>query len=94
MFMPEEAAFCQRDCEKSGIVDPLHREAQWFAAKRLGRMATGFTSNADYLKRVKQAYGRDGAGPQLIELVESLDPGPAWRDVAWPWTAQDGRGLP
>ena len=63
------------------IVDPLHRDAMWFGAKRLGRMPREFNSNDDYLRRVKQAYGN----AELIDLVESIEPGPEWRNVAWPW---------
>jgi hypothetical protein len=63
------------------IVDPLHRDAQWFAAKRLGRTPREFAGNADYIRRVKQEYGH----PELIDLVDSIEPGPAWRDVKWPW---------
>ena len=63
------------------IVDPLHRDAQWFGAKRLGRMPREFGSNADYMRRVKQEYGN----AELIELVEAVEPGAGWRDVAWPW---------
>jgi hypothetical protein len=63
------------------IVDPLHRDAMWFGAKRLGRMPREFNSNDDYLRRVKQAYGN----AELIDLVESIKPGPEWRNVAWPW---------
>ena len=63
------------------IVDPLHRDRQWFGAKRLGRTPREFTTNDDYLRRVKQEYGN----AELIDLVESLNPGPAWRDVKWPW---------
>jgi hypothetical protein len=63
------------------IVDPLHRDRQWFGAKRLGRTPREFASNEDYLRRVKQEYGN----AELIDLVESIEPGPAWRDVAWPW---------
>ena len=63
------------------IVDPLHRDRQWFGAKRLGRTPREFASNEDYLRRVKQEYGNG----ELIDLVESIEPGPAWRDVAWPW---------
>ena len=63
------------------IVDPLHRDRQWFGAKRLGRTPREFGSNADYLRRVKQEYGH----AELIDLVESIEPGPGWRDVAWPW---------
>ena len=63
------------------IVDPLHRDRQWFGAKRLGRTPREFKTNADYLARVKQEYGH----ADLIDLVESVDPGPAWRDVKWPW---------
>lgn len=76
------------------IVDPLHRDRQWFAAKRLGRMPRECATNAEYLRQVKQAYDPDGAAGKLIDLVESLEPGPAWREAAWPWTAQDARGLP
>jgi len=63
------------------IVDPLQRDPQWFGAKRLGRTPREFASNDDYLRRVKQEYGNT----DLIDLVESLNPGPAWRDVQWPW---------
>ena len=63
------------------IVDPLHRDRQWFGAKRLGRTPREFASNKDYLQRVKQEYGN----AELIDLVESIEPGPAWRDVRWPW---------
>jgi hypothetical protein len=63
------------------IVDPLHRDRQWFGAKRLGRTPREFASNKDYLQRVKQEYGN----AELIDLVESIKPGPAWRDVRWPW---------
>ncbi|MGA2579121.1 MAG: hypothetical protein ABSH24_24175 [Bryobacteraceae bacterium] len=63
------------------IVDPLHRDRQWFGEKRLGRMPREFASNADYLRRVKQEYGNG----ELIDLVESIEPGPEWRDVQWPW---------
>jgi DUF218 domain-containing protein len=63
------------------IVDPLHRDRDWFGAKRMGRTPREFSTNADYLARVKQEYGHAG----LIDLVESIEPGPRWRDVAWPW---------
>ena len=63
------------------IVDPLHRDRQWFGAKRMGRTPREFASNKDYLQRVKQEYGN----AELIDLVESIKPGPAWRDVRWPW---------
>ncbi len=63
------------------IVDPLHRDAQWFAAKRMGRTPREFATNADYLRQVKRAYGE----AELIDLVESIQPGPAWRDIPWPW---------
>jgi hypothetical protein len=63
------------------IVDPLHRDAQWFGAKRLGRMPREFASNVDYMRRVKQEYGN----AELIDLVESLEPGAGWRKVTWPW---------
>jgi hypothetical protein len=66
------------------IVDPLHRDAQWFAAKRLGRTPREFAGNEDYLRRVKQEYG----SADLIDLVESIEPGPAWREVIWPWRHQ------
>jgi len=72
------------------IVDPLHRDRQWFAAKRLGRMPREFAGNADYLARVKQEYGC----AELIDRVEAVEPGPAWRTIAWPWRLQDARGLP
>jgi len=63
------------------IVDPLQRDAAWFGAKRMGRMPREFAGNAEYLHRVKQEYGC----AELIDLVESIEPGPAWRSVAWPW---------
>ncbi len=63
------------------IVDPLHRDANWFAAKRMGRTPREFPTNAAYLDRVKRAYGHAG----LVDTVESIAPGPAWRSVAWPW---------
>jgi hypothetical protein len=63
------------------IVDPLHRHPQWFGAKRLSRTPREFATNAGYLQRVKQEYGSS----VLIDLVESIQPGPAWRDVQWPW---------
>ena len=63
------------------IVDPLHRDRQWFGTKRMGRTPREFASNKDYLQRVKQEYGN----AELIDLVESIKPGPAWRDVRWPW---------
>jgi hypothetical protein len=65
------------------IVDPLHRDPQWFAPKRQARTPTGFPTNAAYLGQVKQAYGQ----AELIDQVEALDPGPAWREVVWPWTS-------
>jgi len=64
------------------IVDPLHRDAQWFGAKRLGRTPREFASNAAYLQCVKQEYGHAG----LIDLVESTEPGPGWRAITWPWS--------
>jgi hypothetical protein len=63
------------------IVDPLHRDKQWFAAKRMGRTPREFVTNEDYLIRVKQEYGH----ADLIGQVESIEPGPQWRDVNWPW---------
>ncbi len=63
------------------IVDPLHRDNEWFGAKRMGRTPREFATNAAYLERVKQQYGWS----DLIDLVESIEPGPAWRDVKWPW---------
>jgi hypothetical protein len=63
------------------IVDPLHRNREWFGAKRLGRMPREFASNVEYLARVKQEYGN----ADLIDLVESIEPSAAWRDVPWPW---------
>jgi len=63
------------------IVDPLHRDREWFGAKRMGRTPREFGSNDDYLRRVKQEYGN----AELIELVESIVPGPGWREVGWPW---------
>jgi len=72
------------------IVDPLHRDPHWFRAKRLGRTPREFASNEDYIERVKQEYGH----AELIGLLESIGPGPSWRDVKWPWLPQDERGLP
>ncbi|MFN7998524.1 MAG: ElyC/SanA/YdcF family protein [Bryobacteraceae bacterium] len=63
------------------IVDPLHRDPRYFAAKRLGRMPVSFPANSAYLARVKQEYGHAA----LLDHVESLTPGPAWRHVPWPW---------
>jgi len=63
------------------IVDPLHRDAQWFGTKRLGRMPPEFGSNEDYIRQVKQEYGH----ADLIDLVESAQPGPEWRNIRWPW---------
>lgn len=63
------------------IVDPLHRDAQWFAAKRLGRTPREFAGNDAYLREVKREYGHS----DLIDRVESIQPGAAWRDVLWPW---------
>jgi hypothetical protein len=63
------------------IVDPLQRDAQWFRAKRMARTPSEFATNDDYLQQVKQQY-RHAA---LIDVVESIKPGPAWRNVDWPW---------
>jgi hypothetical protein len=63
------------------IVDPLHRDPQWFGTKRQGRTPSEFATNRDYLRRVQQEYGN----ADLIDLVESIQPGPSWRDVKWPW---------
>jgi DUF218 domain len=68
------------------IVDPLHRGPQ-FAAKRLGRTPREFAGNAEYLRHVAQEYG----SAELIERVESLEPGPAWRAAQWPWADPDAR---
>jgi len=76
------------------IVDPLHRDQQWFAAKRLGRMPCAFRDNREYLKRVKEEYDNDGTVNRLIDQVESIKPGPVWRDIVWPWNSQAERGLP
>ena len=32
--------------------------------------------------------------PEVIDLVESLAPGPGWRAIEWPWALQARRGLP
>ena len=64
------------------ILDPLHRDARFFAAKRTGRTPNEFLSNAEYLQRVKHEYGNAA----LIEQVEALAPGPAWREINWPWS--------
>jgi hypothetical protein len=63
------------------IADPLHRDPHWFGAKRLGRTPREFATNDDYLRLVKQEYGHSA----LIDEVESIKPGPAWRGVSWPW---------
>ena len=63
------------------IVDPLHRDPQWFGAKRMRRTPSEFKTNESYLQRVKQEYGQ----AELIDVVESIRPGPAWRDITWPW---------
>ena len=63
------------------IVDPLHRDAEWFAAKRMGRTPREFPNNEAYLAEVKKVYGN----ADLIDQVESVQPGPAWRDISWPW---------
>jgi hypothetical protein len=63
------------------IVDPLHRDPQWFAPKRIGRTPREFGSNAEYIECVKREYGC----PELIDAVESISPGPAWRSMQWPW---------
>jgi len=64
------------------IVDPLHRDPEWFGAKRLARTPREFPTNEDYLNRVKQEYGH----ADLIDQVDSLGLGPQWRDVNWPWS--------
>ena len=71
------------------IVDPLHRDARWFGQKRLGRTPREFATNTDYLRQVRQEYDTDGVAGAIIDTVESLEPGPAWREVAWPWAVQD-----
>jgi hypothetical protein len=43
------------------IVDPLHRDRDWFGVKRLGRMPREFASNADYLAGIRQC-GADRLG--------------------------------
>jgi DUF218 domain len=63
------------------IVDPLHRDPAWFVPKRQGRTPRDFPDNAAYLARVKQEYGC----ADLINAVESIQPGPAWREITWPW---------
>jgi hypothetical protein len=63
------------------IVDPLHRDANWFAPKRRARTPREFPTSAVYLARVKKEYGC----ADLIDQVESLGPGPQWRDLCWPW---------
>jgi hypothetical protein len=76
------------------IVDPLHRGSGCFTSKRLGRMPREFAGNRDYLRRVKQEYdaefdavtGQQGVVGRVIDCVESLEPGPAWREIAWPWS--------
>jgi len=64
------------------IIDPLHRDPRAFAAKRLARTPPEFAGNAAYLDLVKREYG----AADLIDRVESIQPGPAWRDIAWPWS--------
>jgi hypothetical protein len=71
------------------IVDPLHRDAGWFGAKRMGRTPREFSTHADYLARVKQEYGHAG----LIDQVESIAPGPQWRSFEWPWDFPGGLEL-
>jgi hypothetical protein len=67
------------------IVDPLHRDRDWFGVKRLGRTPREFATNEDYISRVKREYGNGG----LIDALESIEPGPGWREAVWPW--QDDR---
>jgi len=63
------------------IVDPLHRDSRFFAAKRLGRMPREFIGNREYMEAVRREYGCG----ELIDMVESIEPGAGWREVAWPW---------
>jgi hypothetical protein len=71
------------------IVDPLHRDAHWFGQKRLGRTPREFATNADYLRQVKREYDTDGVAGAIIDTVEAIATGPAWRAVSWPWAVQD-----
>ena len=67
------------------IIDPLHRNAHSFAAKRAKRTPHEFATNAAYLERVKQEYG----SVQLMDAIELLQPGLAWREINWPWSEHD-----
>ena len=76
------------------LYDPLHRDPAVFAAKRRGRMPRELGGDeAAYLARVKAAYdvdfdaeaGRQGVVGELLDRLAGLEPGPAWREVAWPW---------
>jgi len=80
-FAVASVQYDDRIVEDGEIVDPLQRDAHWFGAKRMGRTPREFSSNADYLRRVKQEYGH----ADLIDQVEALAPGPGWRDLRWPW---------
>lgn len=62
------------------IADPLHR-GPLFVEKRARRTPPSFADNAAYLDAVKAAYGHD----PLLDAVERVQPGPAWRDLRWPW---------
>jgi len=78
---------------KVEIVDPLHRNSNEFASKRLMRMPENCDSNDDYLVTVKVAYdehfsksgGRQGEVSDLIDVVERVVPGSDWQNVDWPW---------
>jgi hypothetical protein len=90
-FAAASAEYDGRIVRGGEIVDPLHRDRAWFGEKRLGRMPRAFANDGAYLEAVKREYGC----AQLIDIVESLKPGPGWRDVAWPWAAdQAAGGLP
>jgi hypothetical protein len=84
-FAAASAQYDARIVRGDEIVDPLHRDQGWFVQKRLGRTPPEFAGNADYLQRVKQEYGQQGVVNELIDLVEATEPGPAWRNISWPW---------
>ena len=85
------AMVAQGDQGRPALHDPLQRAARPFAAKRAERMPWRFDSSAAYLREVKAAYDPDSAGGEvsrLLDTVEALGPGPVWREVRWPWSAE------
>ena len=84
------AEYDSRIVRDGQIIDPLHRDARQFGSKRLGRTPREFSGNTEYLDVVKQTYG----SAELIDLVESVAPGPAWRGIRWPWAAGDAAVVP